>query len=79
VLQEKIWRYQRGNQKPKIEEGQTTQWAKEKGGYTCVLLNTRGRSDKTQSITLNIFYCSKRQKDKTQVKQLRQSSPINTF
>jgi hypothetical protein len=25
--------------------------------------------------TLNIFYCSKRQKDKTQVKQLRQSSP----
>ena len=26
--------------------------------------------------TLNIFYCSKRQKDKTQVKQLRQSSPI---
>ena len=27
-------------------------------------------------ITLNIFYCSKRQKDKTQVKQLRQSSPI---
>ena len=27
-------------------------------------------------ITLNIFYCSKRQKDKTQVKQRRQSSPI---
>ena len=27
-------------------------------------------------VTLNIFYCSKRQKDKTQVKQLRQSSPI---
>jgi len=26
--------------------------------------------------TLNIFYCSKRQKDKTQVEQLRQSSPI---
>ena len=26
--------------------------------------------------TLNIFYCSKRQKDKTQVKQLRQSSSI---
>jgi hypothetical protein len=26
--------------------------------------------------TLNIFYCSKRQKDKTQVKQLRQSSTI---
>ena len=26
--------------------------------------------------TLNIFHCSKRQKDKTQVKQLRQSSPI---
>ena len=27
-------------------------------------------------ITLNIFYCSKRQKDKTQAEQLRQSSPI---
>ena len=27
-------------------------------------------------ISLNIFYYSKRQKDKTQVKQLRQSSPI---
>ena len=26
--------------------------------------------------TLNIFYCSKRQKDKSQVKQLKQSSPI---
>ena len=24
-------RYQRGNQKPSIEEGQTTQWVKEKG------------------------------------------------
>ena len=29
-----------------------------------------------EHITLDIFYCSKRQKDKTQVKQLRQSSPI---
>ena len=28
------------------------------------------------TFTLNIFYCSKRQKDKIQVKQLRQSSPI---
>ena len=28
------------------------------------------------TFTLNIFYCSKTQKDKTQVKQLRQSSPI---
>jgi hypothetical protein len=27
--------------------------------------------------SLNMFYCSKWQKDKTQVKQLRQSSPIN--
>ena len=26
-----IWRYQRGNQNPYIEEGQTTQWPKEKG------------------------------------------------
>ena len=30
-----------------------------------------------QKVTLNIFYCIKRQKDKTQVKQLRQSSPID--
>jgi hypothetical protein len=30
----------------------------------------------SSNVTLNIFYCSKRQKDKTQVKQLRQSSPI---
>ena len=30
----------------------------------------------TSSFTLSIFYCLKRQKDKTQVKQLRQSSPI---
>jgi len=26
----RVWRYQRGNQKPYIEEGQTTQWPKEK-------------------------------------------------
>ena len=32
--------------------------------------------DAKAAFTLNIFYCSKRQKDKTQVKQLRQSSPI---
>ena len=25
-----VWRYQRGNQNPYIEEGQTTQWPKEK-------------------------------------------------
>ena len=27
----KVWRYQRGNQNPYIEEEQTTQWPKEKG------------------------------------------------
>jgi len=27
-------------------------------------------------VTLNIFDCSKRQKDKTQVRKLRQSSPL---
>ena len=26
----RVWRYQRGNQKPYIEEEQTTQWPKEK-------------------------------------------------
>ena len=26
----RVWRYQRGNQNPYIEEGQTTQWPKEK-------------------------------------------------
>ena len=29
ILLENIWRYQRRNQKPLIEEGQTTQWSKE--------------------------------------------------
>ena len=27
----KVWKYQRGNQIPQIEEGLTTQWPKEKG------------------------------------------------
>jgi hypothetical protein len=27
----RVWRYQRGNQKPEFEEGQTTQWPKEEG------------------------------------------------
>ena len=27
----KVWRYQKGNQKKWIKEGQTTQWPKEKG------------------------------------------------
>ena len=30
TLVRRAWRYQRGNQKPYIEEGQTTQWTKEK-------------------------------------------------
>jgi hypothetical protein len=34
------------------------------------------KTNEQANLTLNIFYCSKRQKDKTQVKQLRQSSPI---
>jgi len=29
IHNKKDWRYQRGNQKPKIEEGQTTQWPQE--------------------------------------------------
>jgi hypothetical protein len=29
-----VWRYQRGNQNPYIEEEQTTQWPKEKGQTT---------------------------------------------
>jgi transposase len=31
LLQRRVWRYQRGNQNPYIEEEQTTQWPKEKG------------------------------------------------
>ena len=27
----RVWRYQRGNQNPYIEEEQTTQWPKDKG------------------------------------------------
>ena len=30
----RVWRYQRGNQNLYIEEGQTTQWPKEKGQTT---------------------------------------------
>ena len=29
-IERRVWRYQRGNQKPYIEEEQTTQWPKEK-------------------------------------------------
>ena len=39
-------------------------------------ITTRNWKREDMYFTLNIFYCSKRQKDKTQVKQLRQSSPI---
>jgi hypothetical protein len=31
TVQRRVWRYQRGNQNPYIEEEQTTQWPKEKG------------------------------------------------
>ena len=31
VALRRVWRYQRGNQNPYIEEEQTTQWPKEKG------------------------------------------------
>jgi len=30
----RVWRYHRGNQKPYIEQGQTTQWLKEMGQNT---------------------------------------------
>ena len=43
---------------------------------TVTKYHTVGAVLKYHTFTLNIFYCSKRQKDKTQVKQLRQSSPI---
>jgi hypothetical protein len=39
----RVWRYQRGNQKPYIEEKQTTQWPKEKA-----------QKDKQRSIKLKI-------------------------
>ena len=52
--------------------------------YFCILFCTHGIiccMSKTyitckNTVTLNTFYCSKGQKDKTQVKQLRQFSPI---
>ena len=31
INQRRVWRYQRGNQNPHIEEEWTTQWPKEKG------------------------------------------------
>jgi len=30
TIEGKVWRYQRGNQRPKFKEGQTIQWPKEK-------------------------------------------------
>jgi len=30
-IKRRVWRYQRGNQNPYIEEEETTQWPKEKG------------------------------------------------
>jgi len=34
TLVRKVWRYQRGNQKPSIEEEHTTPWVNEKGQTT---------------------------------------------
>ena len=31
LILRRVWRYQRGNQNPYIEEEQTTQWPNEKG------------------------------------------------
>ena len=30
LISRRVWRYQRGNQNPYFEEGQTTQWSEEK-------------------------------------------------
>jgi len=38
----RVWRYQRGNQNPNIEEGQTTQWPNEK---------YKGKNNDLQNIT----------------------------
>ena len=42
VRERRVWRYQRGNQNPYIEEGQTTQWPKEERtkGQTTIYKST---------------------------------------
>ena len=39
TIERSVWRYQRGNQNPYIQEGQTTQWPKEKGQKVHVVCN----------------------------------------
>jgi hypothetical protein len=45
TVQRRVWRYQRGNQNPYIEEEQTTQWPKEKG-QTRIYKTYHKRADK---------------------------------
>ena len=51
VFRRRAWRYQRGNQNPKVEEGQTTQWPKEKGQ------KNKKRSTKQTHTTTNNPIC----------------------
>jgi hypothetical protein len=53
--QEKVWRYQRGNQKPKksIEEKQTIEWPKEKG-QTIIYKTLHRKSDSNH--VLDMFF-----------------------
>ena len=61
----RVWRYQRVNQNPQIEEGQTTQWPKEKRQRTNSNLQnithkTKDRVTRTPLKTVCKFGCSGR-------------------
>jgi hypothetical protein len=61
----RVWRYQRGNQNQYIEEGQTTQWLKEKvqkdkQRYTKLTYKTKDRVTRTPLITRGELRCSGR-------------------
>jgi hypothetical protein len=46
--QRRVWRYQRGNQNPYIEEGQTTQWPKDTKGVIRIRISRKDRQHNGQ-------------------------------
>jgi len=65
TVERRVWRYQRGNQNPYIEEEQTTQWTKGKGQKdkqrsTKHAYNTKERVTRTSLKTGDDLRCSER-------------------
>jgi hypothetical protein len=46
----RVWRYQRGNQNPYIEEEQTTQWPKDTKGVIRIHISKKNRQHNGQKI-----------------------------